>query len=160
MGHAKCVGQRRNYRLRRADGAGLARSLHPENIVLAGNVAEADIESRQIIGTRQRVIHQRAGDKLALRVKGRMFMKRLADPLRDPAMHLTFQHQRVDHRAEIIHHRIAQDIDLAGTRVHFKLDHMGAIGIGRAIGLILMPDVEGMRPVIRHQPQYQILDGD
>ena len=160
MGHAKRVGQCCDNRLRRADGAGLARPLHPEDIVLAGNVAEADIESRQIIGTWQSVIHQRAGDKLALRVEGRMFMKRLADPLRNPAMHLTFQHQRVDHRTEIIHHRIAQDIDLAGTRVHFKFDHMRTIGIGRAIGLILMPDIEGMRAIIRHQTQYQILDGD
>ena len=147
MGHAKRIGECRDHRLRCADRAGLAGALHAKHIVLAGDVAEADVEARQIVGAWQRVVHQRPGDELALLVKSGMLVKRLADPQRKPAMHLTFQHQRIDHGAENIHHGIAKDIDLAGARVDLKFHHMAAIGIGGAVRLVAVLDIERVRPV-------------
>ncbi len=84
----------------------------------------------------------------------------LADALGDAAMDLSFKCHRIDHRPEIVNHRIAQQIDLAGAGIDFQLDDMAAIGIGGAVGLVLVLDVERMRAIVGHQPKGKVLDGD
>ena len=61
-----------------------------------------DLERRQIIGARHAVVHERAGHELAVLVIDRAFEQRLADALRDAAVHLALDDHRIDHRAEII----------------------------------------------------------
>src|SRR6185437_9240792 len=60
--------------------------------------------------------------------------ERLADALDDPAMHLSAEQQRIDHLAEIIDHRVAQDSAGASLGIELKLADMAAIGECRELG--------------------------
>src|SRR5207248_8870290 len=51
--------------------------------------------------------------------------------LRDPAMHLALQQQRVDDRAEIVDDEIARDLDMSGIGVDLDLADMATIRKGR-----------------------------
>ena len=61
-----------------------------------------DLERGQIVRARHAVIHERAGDELAILVVDRAFEQRLADALRDAAMHLALDDHRIDDGAEIV----------------------------------------------------------
>ena len=92
-----------DHRRRRADRAGLARTLHPERVAGAGNVEETAVERRHVVGARQRVVHERAGKQLPrLRVVEPEFEQRLANALHRSAVHLAFEQERIDRTAEVI----------------------------------------------------------
>ena len=120
-----CIDQRR----RRADRAGLARPLDPERVGAARHDIIGKLDLRQRVGMRHGVIGQIAGQQLpALRIIHRAFEHRLPNPLRDPAMHLSRQQQRVDDRAEIVHDEIAHDLDQPGLRLDLDLADMNPFG--------------------------------
>src|SRR5450631_3155329 len=50
----------------RADRTGFARALDAERIGLAGDVVGLEHERRAVRGARQRIIHERSGDELAV----------------------------------------------------------------------------------------------
>ncbi len=60
--------------------------------------------------------------------------QRLAQPLRDAAMDLALQAERVDHRADIVDHDVARDVERTGIGVDLDLANMAAIGIGVVVG--------------------------
>ena len=63
--------------------------LTPSGLTCGRQLGERDLERRQVVGARQRVIHQRAAQQLARAVVvDRVFEHRLADPLREPALDL------------------------------------------------------------------------
>src|SRR5512132_4573201 len=80
-----------------ADRTSLARSLDAERVGGAGDVVEADIDRRDVVGARYGVIDERPAEELRrVAVVDGVLEQRLADP----AHHLTLEQQRIDHRAE------------------------------------------------------------
>src|SRR6185437_8858398 len=75
--------------------------------------------------------------------------ERLADALDDPAMHLSAEQQRIDHLAEIIDHRVAQDSAGASLGIELKLADMAAIGECRDLGRELGRARERLRRLAR-----------
>ena len=117
---------------RRADRAGLAGALDAERVGAARHDVVGELDRRQILGAGDAVIGQRAGQQLAgLGVEDGSFEHRLADPLRDPALDLPGEQQRIDDRTEIVDHEIAQDVDMPGVGLDLDLADMTAIGEGR-----------------------------
>ncbi len=94
-------------------------------------------QHRHVGGARQRVVHQRAGEKLAgLRVIGHALQQRLADALRNAAMRLAVHEQRIDHAAHIVHRRIARDARGTGLGIDLDLAHVAAIGERQPLGAV------------------------
>ena len=90
-------------RRRRTDRAGFAATLRAERIVRARRDLGRHLERRQIVGARQRVVHEAAGQQLAgLRVVDAVLDQRLADALREPAMDLALDDHRIDDVAEVV----------------------------------------------------------
>src|SRR5207245_5172178 len=78
-------------------------------------------------GARQRVIHERAGDELAFLVVARALHQALADALHHAAVHLALGHERVQHRAEVVHRAVAHHLYLARLRVALDLARVAAV---------------------------------
>ena len=111
---------------RRGDGAGLAAAFDAERIGRAFGHRGVDLQRRQIVGARHGVVHERAGDELAVLVVDRAFAQRLADALRDAAMHLALDDHRIDHDAEIVDRGPGHDLGVAGLGVDLDLADMAA----------------------------------
>ena len=94
------------------------------------------MERRQIVRARHGVVHHRAGHELALFVIDRAFQQRLADALRDAAMHLAFDDHRIDDGAEIIDRGPIHDLGLAGFDIDLDFADVAA-GREREIGRIV-----------------------
>ena len=76
----------------------------------------------QAVGPRQRVIHQRAGQKLAgVAVVGAFFPQRLTDALRDAAVALAMDQHGVHGSPAIIDGSVPNDFDNSGVGIdlHF-----------------------------------------
>ena len=95
--------------------------LMPSGLEGQGVSVIADLEGRQVVGARHAVIHEARGHELAVVVVDRAFQQRLADALRDAAMHLALDDHRIDEVAEIVDRRPAVDRDDAGFRIDLDL---------------------------------------
>ena len=67
--HRERVDQSVGDRGHRADGPGFAGTLHPERIGLGRHRVRLDMERDKVGGARHGVIHERAGEDLALAVE-------------------------------------------------------------------------------------------
>ena len=76
----------------------------------------------------QQVVHERAGQEVALVVVGGLLVEDLADALGDAAPDLAFDDGRVDDPAAVLDYDVAEDLDRAGAEVDF--DHAG-VGAAR-----------------------------
>ena len=83
-----------------------------------------------------RVVHERAGHELAVAVVDRAFQQRLADALRDAAVHLALDDHRIDHDAEVVDRGPAGDLDMAGVGVDLDLADVAA-GREREVGRVV-----------------------
>src|ERR1700732_962917 len=78
-----------------------------------------------------RVIHKRAGEELAGRgIVDALLKQGLAGALRDPAMRLAVQDQRVDGATDIVDRRVAGDFDTPGLGIDFNLADVKAMWEG------------------------------
>ena len=84
------------------------------------------IDHRQIGADRNPVVEESGVLHLTLVVVDVFLVEGPADTLRGPALELTFDIGRMNRLAGILQHRVAQDIDLAGLRIHLDIDDMGA----------------------------------
>ena len=84
-----------------------------------------------------------------------VFHQALPDGLRDAAMYLAFQEQRIDGAADLVDGVVAQDLDGAGLGIDLDLADVTTIGIGRraaAIGAGLeQPVFHAGRQAARHE---------
>ena len=130
----------------RSDRAGFAAALDAERVRRAGRHRRADVEGRQVVGARHAVVHVARRDELPVLVVDGAFEQRLADTLRDAAMHLALDDHRVDDDAEIVDRRPAIDLRDAGFRIDLDLAdmHAGREGeIGRIVeGALLQARLE------------------
>ena len=76
--------------------------LVPSGLDLGRRGMVADGHRRNVFRARQRIIHERAGDRLAALVVADFFHQRLADALRHAAMQLARDDHRIDDGAEIV----------------------------------------------------------
>ena len=147
---AERVDHRIHHRGERAGAAGLAAALDAERVGRCRRRMIGERERRHVGGARHGVIHERAGEQLAVAVVDRLFHQRLADALHHAAVQLAFDDQRIDDGAEIVDAGIFGDLDDAGFRIDLDFGDMAAVGIGRGAGSVAdMGDVEGLRRVGR-----------
>ena len=96
-----------------------------------------DLEARQVVGARQRVVHQRAGEQLPrLRVVAAALEHRLPQPLRQAAMHLACDDHRIHEVAEVVDRGEALERRAARLGVHLHLADVAARRI-REVGRVV-----------------------
>ena len=100
--------------------------LVPSGLDLGGRGMVADFHQRNVFGARHRVIHERAGDRLAAVVVADFLHQRLADALRDAAMQLAGDDHRVDDGAEIVDAGVAHDRGSRRSRDRSRLPRHGS----------------------------------
>ena len=86
----------------RAEGAGFADALGAERIDRRRRDRGVQLEAREVGGARQRVVHERAGQQLPVVVVDGLLDHRLADALRQPAVNLPLDDQRIDQVARVV----------------------------------------------------------
>src|SRR5215471_10803133 len=102
----------------RADRSALARPLHAEWIAGRGARKEGGAEGGNIGRPRQSVIEKARGQELpGDAVVDDVFRKRLADALRQAAVHLALDDHRIDDDAAIVGGIKAAQLDQAGLRI-------------------------------------------
>ena len=90
---------------------------------------------RHRVGARHAVIHEAAGQVLpGFAVVDDLLHQSLAQALRDAAMDLTLEADRVHHRADIVDDDVADDLQGAGIGVDLDLTDVAAIGVGVVVG--------------------------
>ena len=100
--------------------------LVPSGFDFAGEGWSPICISRHVFRARQRVVHERAGDRLAAGVVADFLHQRLADALRDAAMQLAFDDHRVDDGAEIVDARCSARSASRRSRDRSRLPRHGS----------------------------------
>ncbi len=130
----QCVEHGGHHGLRCGDAARLPRALDAQRIGVGRPLDERDVERRKIAGARHGVVHERAAQKLPrLRIVDRVLQHRLADALRDAALHLAFGEQRIDQPAVIVDGGVAHQGRDAGLGIDLDLGDVAAAGKGEDI---------------------------
>src|SRR5262249_35449551 len=78
-------------------------------------------EFREIMGAWNRVVHQRAGQELAVFVVHDFFMQGLTDALHETAVNLSLDKEWIDHVAAIVDSHIFRDLRF--SRFFIEFDH-------------------------------------
>ena len=82
-----------------------------------------------MFGARHRIIHEASAHELSrIGVVDHRFEQRFADALRDRAVKLAFQRQRIDDGAHVIDSAEAEELDAAGFRIDFHFADHAAVG--------------------------------
>ena len=82
--------------------------LAPSGLLCGRHRIADDRDVAHVVGARHRVIHEARSQQLAgSRLVDHLLHQDLADALRDAAMDLAGQRQRIDHRADVVDHQIA-----------------------------------------------------
>ena len=89
-----------------------------------------ELEAREVGGARHRVVHERSGQELTVFVVDGFFDHRLADALRQPAVNLSFDDQRIDQVSGIVDRDELQQRRLAGLAIDFEHRDVAAERIG------------------------------
>ena len=144
------VEHRVDQRRERAGAAGFPTALGAQRIGRGRHRMIADLHQRDVFGARQGVIHEGAGDRLAVRVVADAFHEGLPDALRDTAVQLAGDQQRIDDGAEIIDAGVAHDLHDAGLGIDLDLGDVATVGEGRRHRLGRMVDVERGGHAFRH----------
>src|SRR5262247_4534038 len=111
---------------RGADGGGLTDAFRPQRIEGRRGYRLVRHEERQVLGARNRVVHERAGHQLALWIVDDLLEERLGDALGDAAVHLAVDQERAHPGAAVVHRDVAPQVDAPGVAVHLHDGDMGA----------------------------------
>ena len=89
--------------------------LTPSGLVLRRHRVRVNCQRADVVGTRHRIVHERAGDELTgIGIEMDILHQDLADALRHAAGDLAVDQERVDDGADVVHHAVAHDLDRAG----------------------------------------------
>lgn len=117
---------------RRQCGASLAGALYAERIAGRPLPGKKSAKRRQIAGTRQAIVHEAAGKKLArLGFVDAVLEQRLPDTLSNAAMNLTGDDHWIDGQPHIVDRDLTNDHNLAGIRIDLDFASCHAIRIRR-----------------------------
>src|SRR6516162_9802368 len=122
------VNQRIGDRGHGADAARFARALDPERIGPGRHRIALYVDRADVGRARHGIVHERAGQVLAVAIELDVLHQDLADALGDAADDLSLQQQRIDDRADVVHDAVADDLDLAGVLVDLELADVAAVG--------------------------------
>ena len=117
---AQRVNRRRDDAGRRAERAGFADTFRAERVDRCRCDRAVQLEAREVDRARKRVVHERPGDELTVRVVDRLLDHGLADPLREPAVNLSLHDQRVDQMPGIVHGHEFQQRRFAGLAIDLE----------------------------------------
>ena len=90
--------------------------LAPSGLVLVGTGWLRHLDHRRVVRARHGVVHERAGQQLAVVVVDRLLQQRLADALHHAAMDLALDQQRIDDGAEIVDRGIFHHLRVRRSR--------------------------------------------
>ena len=90
-----------------------------------------------MLRTRHAIIHEGAGHELTILIIDGHFRHSLANALRNTAIDLTMNDERIEHFAAIIDGDVIHHVDFAEIRINFDFDHMRAIGIVKLFRIAL-----------------------
>src|SRR3546814_742303 len=103
---------------RSANGAALSGTFDAKRVVSSWGFLEIKCERRQHIRPRHRVVHIGPGKELArFRIVGAVLEESLADSLCDGAVHLPFNHHRIDYSPGVVDSIKLPHTDMAGISV-------------------------------------------
>src|SRR5438034_7120917 len=119
---AESVADRVDDRGAGGDGARLTDALDPEVVGRAWSDGVVETHGRDLADPRDAVVEQRAGLELAgLVVVDDLFVKRLRDRLRDAAVDLAVDDERVDDVSAVVDRHVLLELSVA--RLSVDLDH-------------------------------------
>src|SRR5580704_8227793 len=120
---------------RRGNGAALADPLDAERVERRRRVLVNDPHCRNVAGGRERVIHQRAGEQLPVRIIGDPFEQDAAEPLGGASHDLALDQHRVDDNAAIMRDGVILDAHAPGLGVDIDDRDMHGIAPGDRLRL-------------------------
>src|SRR6202041_1639387 len=104
-----------------ADRPGLADALRPQRVQVGRRLAVGELEAGQVGRGNSRVVGERGGQRVAVRVVEDLLKQGLSRALGDPAVPLAFGQDRVQYRARVVDGDVPEHLHLAGFDV--DLDH-------------------------------------
>ena len=129
-GRAQRVVDRVHDRRRRPSGRVLPRSLHAEGVVGLRQLVELHRDGREIVGTRNRVVHEARGQGLpAHGVEDDVLHQRLSDPLRGTAVHLAVDDQGIDGPSHVGDDQVPLEPHGAVVRIDRHLGDVATVGV-------------------------------
>ena len=102
--------------------------LTPSGLVLAGTGWLTTLEVGASCGARHGVVHERAGQQLAVVVVDARSISAWPMPCTTPPWSLALDHHRIDDGAEIVDRGIFHHLDDAGLRIDLDLGDVAAVG--------------------------------
>ena len=120
-----------DHRRQGAGDACLAATLDAQRVGGRRHRMIADRDRRDRLRARHRVVHERSADQLARAVVEGRLHQRLADALRDAAVHLAARQHRVDQHAEVVDRGVALQRRHAGLGIDLDLRDVRAVGKAR-----------------------------
>ena len=111
------VDDRVHHRRRRRDRTRLPHSLHAHRIRRARRLGAVELPARELRGRRNEIADHVPGQQVAVLVVDRLLVERLRDALREPAVDLPLDDDRVHDRADVVDGDVAQQLDGAGLGV-------------------------------------------
>src|SRR5262249_34738341 len=109
-----------------------ARALDAERIERRGGGDVVELDVWYVERGRNQVVGQRGGEQLALVVELELLVEGIADTLRDAAVDLPGQDQRIDDGATIVHDDVFADLDRHRLGIDLDDDGVHAAGGGPA----------------------------
>ena len=106
-----------------------------ERIGRTRRLDRVDRERRQVVGARHAIVHVARRQELPVAVVVRGLHQRLADALRDAAMHLALDDHRIDELAEVVDRGPAVDRHDAGLRIDLEFADVDAGREGEVGGI-------------------------
>src|ERR1700723_4143720 len=123
------------------DRAGFAATFGAQWIGAARRGAvQRHLDRRHVVGARNAVVLIARGNQLTFAAVGHAFIERLADTLRDAAMHLPRHQHRVDGDTDVVHRGVAHHARDAGLRIDLDFADVRPVRPARAVGLAFAVD--------------------
>src|SRR2546425_1147315 len=97
--------------------ARLPRPLHPERVQRRRRFDVIDLDRRDLGRVRDQELHEGRVPELAVLVVGEPFVERATDTLRDAALDLALQHQRVDDASAVVHDDVLENLETERFRI-------------------------------------------
>jgi Zn-dependent protease with chaperone function len=132
------VDDRRRWR----DRAALAQPLDAQGIAGGGVLQVLALDGGQVVGARQRVVHQRAGQQLAGVVVRHVLEKSSAHALGHPAVDLALDDDGVDHHAAIVGDHVAEQPHPARVGIDLDLRDVHGARVGDRGDVVVGDGVE------------------
>ena len=154
---AERVDDRVDDRGGRGRGRAFASGLDAERIGRREDLDDLRAEGRHGVRPRQRVVHQRAGERLSGGGVDVVNLRyRLADPLSGAAVRLAVDDQRVDAASDVVDRGESGDLDRARFGIDLALADRASVREDRVVHLVVGDDGEPARQLPRQEGPLRV----